>query len=455
MFIEELETLNVFGIEADFMEKFRNFLKEEGLPGNERRHIEYIPMNVTCDFGKKLKILRPRRKASDGKEYDFKKDAQVPTVGDIPNYLTQNRVVVDWYPRIQFIAPMGAGTASLKNSAHLRERHLALLNYDMLFFELERFKRERSRHNLNITKKGICRLLNDSTWYILYIPQARLNPDGFNGVMLLQQVASALLKSYCDHYYNYKKREYIEPRLELRELKPDDDNLPSYGDQYQIIADGDDEQVIQHIKQIKKEIEKEIKEDRDYLRKLTDPGDLKACKWSIHLYQPLLHARKGAAITILPVALNESEYQFVEDLKNWCDTKKDELASKNTEIFLLRNLSRGKGVGFFEAGNFHPDFILWMLSGGKQYVTFIEPHGLLHEGPASEKILFYKRIKDIEKRLNEPEIILNSFILSWTRYPQLKWGTSRDEMEKQHVFFMTDDRDHYIEKLFGMLGKDE
>lgn len=453
LFIEELETLNVFGIEADFMEKFRDFLKEEGLPGNERRHIEYIPMNVTYDFGKKLKILRPRRKASDGKEYDFKKDAQVPTVGDIPDYLTQNRVVVDWYPRIQFITPMGANPATLKNTDYFRKRHLALLNYDMLFFELERFKCERSWYNLNITKEGICELLNDSTWYILSIPAAQLNPDGFDGVMLLQQVASALLKSYCEHYYNYKKREYIEPRLELRELKQDDDNLPSDGDRYQLIVDGDEEQVIQHIKQIKKEIEKQIKEDRDYLRKLTDPGDLKACKWRIHLYQPLLHARKGAAISILPVALNESEYQFVEDLKNWCDIKKDELACENTELFLLRNKDRGKGVGFFEAGNFHPDFILWMLSGGKQYVTFIEPHGLLHEGPASEKMLFYKRIKDIEKRLNEPEIILNSFILSWTRHPQLKWGTSRDEMEKQHVLFMTDDQDHYIEKLFGMLEK--
>ena len=358
---------------------------------------------------------------------------------------------------IQAIAPMVAKSATLKNNDHLREKHLALLNYDMLFFELERFKCERSWYNLNITKEGICKLLKNSTWYTLYIPQARLNPDRFDGVMLLQQVASVLLKSYCEHYYNYKKREYIEPRLELRKLKQDDDNLPSDGDQYQLIADGDKEQVIQHIKQIKKEIEKEIekeiKEDRDYLRKLTDPGDIKACKWSIHLYQPLFHVRKGAAITILPVALNESEYQFVEDLKNWCDIKKDELACKNTELFLLRNKDRGKGVGFFEADNFHPDFILWMLSGGKQYVTFIEPHGLLHEGPASEKMLFYKRIKDIEKRLNEPAIILNSFILSWTRHPQLKWGTSRDEMEKQHVLFMTDDQDHYIEKLFGMLEK--
>jgi hypothetical protein len=99
--------LNVFGIEADFMEKFREFLKEEGLPGNERRKIITIPLNVTYDFGKKLKILRPKRKASDGKEYDFKKDAPVPTVGDIPDYMTNNTVVADWYPRIQAMQSRG------------------------------------------------------------------------------------------------------------------------------------------------------------------------------------------------------------------------------------------------------------------------------------------------------------------------------------------------------------
>jgi hypothetical protein len=33
---------------------------------------------------------------------------------------------------------------------------------------------------------------------------------------LLQQVASELLKRYCDHYYNYRKREYIEPRLVMQ-----------------------------------------------------------------------------------------------------------------------------------------------------------------------------------------------------------------------------------------------
>jgi hypothetical protein len=115
-------------------------------------------------------------------------------------------------------------------------------------------------------------------------------------------------------------------------------------------------------------------------------------------------------------------------------------------------MSRGKGVGFFEAGNFHPDFILWALTEDKQYITFIEPHGLLHEGPASEKVLFHKRIKDVEQRLNDPHIILNSFILSWTPYSELKWGQTQKQLEDLHVLFMNDDRNSYIDKLLNRLG---
>ncbi len=314
LFIEDIETLNVFGIEADFMEKFREFLKEEGLPGNERRQVIMIPLNVTYDFGKKLKILRPKRKSSDGKEYDFKKDAPVPSVGNIPEYMKHNTVVSDWYPRIQAVKSRGVNLASQKERVQLREEHLAFLDYDELFFELERFKRERSWHNLNISKDAIRALLSDITWYTLYLPETRLNPGRYEGVLLIQQVAAELLRRYCDHYYNYKKREYIEPRLELRELTPDDDNLPS-DDQYQLIVDGDETQVIQGIQKIKKEIE-EHKDD------LLQAGDLFACSFNRHLYQPLFHVRKGGKITILPVVLGESEYRFVKDLKDWCDRNK-------------------------------------------------------------------------------------------------------------------------------------
>lgn len=443
-FIEELETLNVFGIEADFMEKFREFLRGEGLPGNERRKIITIPLNVTYGFGKKLKVLRPKRKASDGKEYNFKKDAPVPAVGDVPEYLTRNTIVADWYPRIQSMAAgVAAGALAVKNKAVLGEQHLALLDYDALFFELEQSKRERHRHNLNISKEGIRALLKRNDWYTLYLPAARMNPDNFDGVRLLQQVATELLKRYCDHYYDYRAREFIEPRLELRELLPADDNIPK-DEFYSLIVDGDEAQLIQGIEQLKNELAEKKKD-------LLKVGDLHACNFSKHLFQPLFHVRRGGKITILPVALGESEYQFVTDLKAWCDNNKAELEKNGMELFLLRNMSRGQGVGFFEAAGFHPDFILWMLVEDKQYVNFIEPHGLLHEGPASEKVLFYKRIKDIEQRLNDSAIILNSFILSWTKYPQLKWGNTQEELERMNVFFMTDDHDHYLDKLFASI----
>ena len=443
-FIEELETLNVFGIEADFMQKFRDYLREEGLPGNERRHTITIPLNVTYDFGKKLKILRPKRKAGDGREYDFKRDGPVPTVGDVPEYLRHNTVVSNWYPRIQAMASRGAMEARTPEKGQFGPQHLSLLDYDALYFELEQFKRERTWHNLNVTKAGIRSLLADTTWYTLYIPPTRMEPSGYENVQLWQQVAAELLKRYAEHYYNYRKSEFIEPRLELRELTAEDDNLPGEKE-YQLIVDGSEEQLIQSIQQMKKDLAK----TKDELLQI---GDLCGCNFGRHLYQPLFHVRKGGKIVIMPVALNESEYQFVVDLKNFCDANKKALATGGKELFLLRNMSRGQGVGFFDAGHFYPDFILWLLVGGKQYINFLEPHGLQHEGPASRKILFHEKIKEVEARLNDPTVVLNSFILSWSKHSQLDWGLTRDELKAKHVLFMTEDRATYVGEVFNLLA---
>ena len=44
--IQYVETLNVFGIEADFMERFRKFLEEEELPRNDQKQVFTVPLNV-------------------------------------------------------------------------------------------------------------------------------------------------------------------------------------------------------------------------------------------------------------------------------------------------------------------------------------------------------------------------------------------------------------------------
>ena len=142
--------------------------------------------------------------------------------------------------------------------------------------------------------------------------------------------------------------------------------------QYQTDSvDGDEEQVIQGIRQIKKDLE--TKKD-DLLR----IGDLNACNFSTHLCQPLFHVRRGGNITILPVALGESEYQFVTDLKTWCGKHKGALEEDGLELFLLRDISRGKDAGFFEAGNFSG---LYPLDAGRRKTIH---HPLLDQISATE-----------------------------------------------------------------------
>ena len=46
-------------------------------------------------------------------------------------------------------------------------------------------------------------------------------------------------------------------------------------------------------------------------------------------------------------------------LRDYIQVNAEEFEGK--PIYLLRNRSRARGLGFFEAGNFYPDFILWVV----------------------------------------------------------------------------------------------
>ena len=48
-------------------------------------------------------------------------------------------------------------------------------------------------------------------------------------------------------------------------------------------------------------------------------------------------------------------------------------------------------MGFFVAGNFYPDYILWIDTTEKQYITFVDQKGLLRIMPDDPKIDVYKR----------------------------------------------------------------
>ena len=452
-----LETLGIFGIHADYMAQFRDFLEEEGLPTNDDR-IEFL-LPIIKNLGtQKLKTVRLKKTITVNGEsvsteggHAFRKLAPIPTVGPPDpagdpgtTYLQRNQVVLNWYPKIQAMKSQGLRGGDLEaapNQTHLSRRHVAFLDVDALYFELERFKAERGWYNLNLTRPGIVGLLADQSWYRLLIPAEELAFDSFERVRSWQDIALALLKKYTERYYTFRKREWELPHLEYRDLEDDDPNFlcvkespdESY---YRILIDRSQEEIVAKLEELKATIEKGDLKPWEF-------QGMKAVWFGRHLYQPLLYL-DSKIVEISPAPLNKGERRFVEDLRVFHDGHSDFFEDK--ELYLLRNLSRGKGVGFFEAGNFHPDFILWLLAHGQQHVIFVDPKGIRNLGPGDPKIQFHETIKEIEERLGDASVRLDSFIVSNTPSATMRmlWNMEKADMNRRNIVFQEEDRDSYV-----------
>jgi hypothetical protein len=440
--IHLLETLNIFGIRADYMRQFKEYLEEEGLPGNEER-IEFILPVVKNLNGKKLTSVR----IEEGK--DFKLHGPKPTLAEPPDRLLRHPISLNWYPKIQ--AQQSKGVAKTEDSAvkhegKLEEHHLAFMDIDAIWFELQHFKNERSWYNLNLNRDSIVPLLLDSRWYKLFIPPEELEFTQFDRVRRWQEIAVALLKKYADRYYKNKKQEWESDFYEYHTLTEDDPNLQV---EYRLLIDESQDQIVDQLKGIQSDLDAGVLKDWPF-------GSCMAYSFGQHLYQPLLHV-KSDFVDVSPVSLNEGEKEFVTDLRRFYDDNKPFFDDR--ELYLLRNMSRGRGIGFFEAGNFYPDFLLWLLVDGKQYVTFVDPKGIRNlEGPDDPKIRFYLTIKELEDRLGDPNVILNSFIISNTPFQQVRWWTedlTKEQFTKSHVLFQKEDKKTYIERLLTTAASDQ
>ena len=314
------------------------------------------------------------------------------------------------------------------------------MDLDVVYFELVRHKNERGWHNLALDRMTVPELLADDRWYKLTIPAAALDFEGprpLHRVRLWEEIAAALLKKYVERYYKMCREAFEAPLREYYDLEEGDSNfIPDYRVQ---VAEAHTTLVIK-LKQVKEEIE------AGTFTEMAFPP-LEIFGFSRHLYRPLVHISKNASkkdIEVKPVALNKGERDFVVDLRRHYEGNPESFADK--ELYLLRNLTRGKGIGFFEAGNFYPDFILWLLVGDHQYVTFIDPKGIVRLDRTDDpKIAFYRTIKKIEAELGDPNVTLNSFVVATTSHADVaSWGLSRDELRGHHVLFQQDDRSSYI-----------
>lgn len=441
-FIRTLETLNIFGVRANYMRQFKEYLEEEGMPSDEERIQISLPIVPMANLrGKKLKIIRLR----DGA--DFKRKGPKPMLDLPPDHLKRYPLLLDWYPKIQSMTSnirTAQGGLAVREEGVLTAQHLAFMDMDAIYFDLQRFKNERAWFNLSISREKLVDLLALPNWYKLLIPPDELQFRSYSQVRRWQEIAVALLKKYCDRYYKHRKAEWEQSYLEYRELDADD---PNFFAEYTLLVEESREEIIKQIEELKAIIE------AGTLREF-QAFNLQAIQVAGHLYCPLLHLSKGA-IEVSPVALNDGERDFVRDLSDYHVGHPK--CFNGRELYLLRNMSKGRGIGFFEAGNFYPDFIVWLVDQNTQRIAFVDPKGIRNlEGPNDPKIRFCETIKEIQKDLKDPHVILSSFIIANTPYQQVGWwnsGMLKSELENHHVLFQHDDKKTYIKKLLVRILK--
>jgi hypothetical protein len=360
-------------------------------------------------------------------------------------------VILDWYPKVQVIRSAKNNSQSAVNTLEegkMDANQLAFVDWTKVFFEIQKFKNERSWYNVNLSVDALKDILHNPHWYTLYIPSSELEVSDFGKVKLWNELATSLLKAFVERIYNYQKNRFYSDKLEVAIL---DNTHPNFEEEYKFLVKKTEDRLITKLKELKELVGK-----KKFQNSFQVDKDFEAIFSQMHLYQPLIYIDNGRyeeVVKLQPVALNKGERDFVNDLKSHFE--KEAGYFKDKQLYLLRNMSK-KGIGFFEANNFFPDFILWLVINERQYVSFIDPKGLRQiQGLSDPKIELHKTIKStIQPKLNDPNIELSSFIVSNTPYNQLaywKGQDSIDDMNANNVYFQNEQKSKYVQLLLSKM----
>ncbi|MBM4352716.1 MAG: hypothetical protein FJ109_02815 [Deltaproteobacteria bacterium] len=158
------------------------------------------------------------------------------------------------------------------------------------------------------------------------------------------------------------------------------------------------------------------------------------------LYHPLLYrpAHANVDVRVRPVALNDGEARFVERLHRWLESPEGIDKVGDAEVFLLRNLSRA-GLGFFVGRGFYPDFVVWVIRGNQQWISFVDPKGLVHIGGEHDgKIGLAEDLRQVEQRAGGGTTHLDSWLWSVTPRSKLELARYPQGFVANHVLFDED-----------------
>ncbi|MCX7723991.1 MAG: hypothetical protein N2042_01940 [Thermodesulfovibrio sp.] len=435
--IRILETLNIYSIKADYLNRFLDAISKE--------EVEFETIEVP---------VLPQHKEKWENLYTLNKDESKTFQEEKVLMLELDERIfysIDLMPKVSIYFGKerreGVKQEEVKAEAQplrLTEEILNLFDWNRILEEIYEFKLLRGYYNLIIQREILEHLLLSERYKIFALPQI-LEIKTKEDILRAEDIAILIIKKYIDLFYKKYARKFESENLSYYQLgkqltlfafeKPDG----TYS--YTLQIDKRKSEFIEEIRKLIEKLDNLSKEEQEILPRVY---------FHNHLFIPILLQSKRID-KISPTGLVESEKEFLLGLKKYLADNKAKFSKY--EIFLLRNYPK-VGVGFFNLSGFYPDFIMWVKNEKMQNIVFIDPKGLEHtKGLDDEKVKLKDDIKELEKSLGNENIKLDSFIISKTPYEKLIAGNinppSKEDYIDHHVLFLDD---KWQEKLFSMIS---
>ena len=459
-FLKILETLQIYGIKANYIDKFLEAINKEVDLETLEIPVKFLNQNEWDS------LFIPEKGNSD-----FRKSAVLKLEADSEIQVNLNlipkAVAYSGTNRSSEVPVEATGTASKGvHKSTFSKEYIDVLDWDKIFLEVDNYSLDRGYFNIVISKESLKDILCSSC-YISSItdPYALHTVEDINK---LEDRAIFLLKSYLDKFYKREQQKADTKTMSYKTLEQKEQQIkhPFIKDGREVYTlkverDKKNKDLIDAVKNL---FQSEQRENwLDQIVKQNQPPNIYFDK---HLFLPLLIETQNIEKIIPNVTLNESEKNFLEGVRDYYNSHKDKF--ENVDLFVLRNVPKS-GVGFFlEWASFYPDFILWLKlkDNSKEMIVFVEPHGLIYSGNfnSDEKINFRETLKNIEEKVNAREkrndVLLDYFLITPTSYEDLKKLDrelpDRDKFEAKHVFFFQDTpqwADKMFNEIFDELNK--
>jgi len=427
--IRFLETLSIFGWNANYIQTFRAILENE-------------------DLGKEF-TLRVRKMdpwPTDKLPVPQKKAGFDPSALTWMLVETGPLVELDLTPRLAALATIGQHGAVQQTKGRIHgavtvdfsQRPYALvIAQEALYLDALEYKQMRGYDNLYITPEAVAQVLKRRCRVTLL--KNDLTPER------IQQAAAQALKTYIDRFVRMKEREAESEHVSPAYLAAND---PRVVDEYRIrVKSG----------QFLAQIENLLKNG---LPAYDDGEPLPRLYFDRSLFNPILSRggrRWRQEVSVYPPALNRNERQFLKDLREFWKRNHTTSEFRGCELFVLRNLAR-TGISLFHRSDFYPDFILWLHNAqtGTTRIIFVDPHGLHHEGLGGneDKFAALRALKDLSNRpeFQSKQIRLEGYLLTTTPVSQIVDANGRSEAELEQVYPLIFQWGDYIAKILRPNG---